>query len=343
MFVFNLPILRQVFMAWLLYGLDRRIRRFGHTALSIGRYGSDCIWAYSLGFMETYGHPEVIAFDMPPNIANSAFWRVAERLKAGEVFDQDGQPWIIEDEEIGVWRRVHPTQIDAPEGWFSAGRLYRGRYTRRADYRVMQLVLRDEASRYPWDPGYDETLRWRQPALYQPARDYGDPPPPARDLAALRLADARGWSIVPVPGPQSGFAYTVGLADHQGAELIAFMPTATLAADLLQAARWTIAEGGFVLEDGAAWDLEGMPTMRWRKVHESQYLAWNLFLLNKFRRRVMTGRRDAVDAYQLFLPDLSGRFPWEPGSKGANRQPSLFRPVDPRDVRRGRLPGMPRW
>jgi hypothetical protein len=182
-------------------------------------------------------------------------------------------------------------------------------------------VLADENGILPWEAGYNETIRFRQPALYLPAADYGGAPVTPPEEEALRIADERGWSIMRVPGGDLSWAYTIGMVEADAPELISFLPNADWAANLLNAARAAMMSGRLVPEDGLRWTDDG--------------LGLNVFRLAKLRHQQRIGRREAVEAYQLFLPDDEGRYPWDAGCPAAVRdvQPLLFEPFDPNPKR----------
>lgn len=328
---------------WHLRDIDNRIRRHGCTAIYVGDYQASPCWSYSLGFEETLRQPEVVLFDATKEDANALLWWIYKSLESGQLKLKDGEAWAPEGEAIGVWREVHATQVDTPDGWFAAALERRQRKGATDPLRVFQLVVADPSRKFPWDEGYDERLRLKQPALYMAAQDYGDTPLSPEDRNALRVADERGWSIRLIDAAALKWAYTIGLADAGAPELISFLHSADMAANILHEAQAYLARGDLVLEDGLRWnDLE--LECCWRRVHESQYMALNVFFLAKLRRERRSGRREAVEAYQLFLPDRQGRYPWEPGCHKANRdaQPLLYQPLDPAQLERGPLAALMR-
>jgi hypothetical protein len=329
---------------WHLRDLDTRIQRHGWTAIYVGDYETTPSWVYTLGFDETLGRPELIFFDVPQELANGLLHKAFADLKSGELTLEDGEPWIIEGDRYGVWRKVHPSQIDGPDLWLAAAVNRREKLTgRRAELEAFQLVVADDNARLPWEPGYNERLRMKQPALYLPAQDYGDVQLSPGDREALRVADERGWSIRLVDAPELKWAYTIGLADAGRPEMIAFLHSAHMAANILHETQAYLARGDLVLEDGLRWNDLGLDGC-WRRVHESQYLALNVFFLTKLRHERRSGRREAVDAYQFFRPDQEGRYPWEPGCNRVVRdcQPMLFEPHHPDQLRRGPLAALMR-
>ncbi|MBI1199390.1 MAG: DUF4262 domain-containing protein [Phenylobacterium sp.] len=153
-----------------------------------------------------------------------------------------------------------------------------------------------------------------------------------RTQRALRKnIETNGWTIVPVEGPDFGWAYTVGLWERFGLpELITFTLSGDDAARLIAEAQACIATTNLSLEDGLLWNDLGFECC-WRRVSESQYLGFQWFYFTKWYYESRASRREPVECFQLFSPDNAGRFPWEDGcSEGVRRcQPQLFRPFDP--------------
>jgi len=156
---------------WNLRDLEKRIRRFGWTAMYVGAYGSEPCWTYSIGFEDRLGQPEVIVFDVPYVDANMLLAWIHEAIEGGELIPNDGEVWAPEGDVVGLWRAVHPTRFDCDEGWFAAGLAIRERAGATQPYRAFQLVARDGGGTFPWEDGYDERLRHLQPALYLPLEE----------------------------------------------------------------------------------------------------------------------------------------------------------------------------
>lgn len=330
--------------AWHGRDVDKRIAKHGWTAIYVGDYATAPTWAYTIGFQQSLGQPEIVVFDIPQETANEIFWSAYEELKTGALVLEDGKPWH-EGDEVNplVWRRVHQTQIESRVGWLTLANVRRLSQTGvMFDVEAYQLVLSDDAGKLPWESGYDERLRFRQPALYLPARDYGEEPLSPPEEEALRLADERGWSIMLVRGALD-WAYTVGLHEAGLPELVAFLPTADMAANVLHKAREHLVRGELTLSDGLRWDGLGFEVC-WRRVDDEQYLALGALRLSKLRHEVLTGRREAVETYQLVMPDDAGVYPWEPGCQKnvVNAQPPLFRRFDPAQRARGPLASLMR-
>jgi hypothetical protein len=128
-------------------------------------------YSYSVGFDEAFGHPELIVFDQPWPTAADQFFAVHDALLRNELKLQDGMVWIEDATGRFVWRKGHPSRVDA--GWLGlAGERRRRRTGDAAGLELFQLVASDRNGRLPWEPGYDESLRKWQPALYEPTEGF---------------------------------------------------------------------------------------------------------------------------------------------------------------------------
>lgn len=148
--------------------LTKVVRELGWAAVPV-RFPQDDRdrWVYTVGFSEALNHPELIVFDMPHQNAFEEFYVIFEAVRLGQLTIEDGMVWSEEGEPRCVLRRVHPQNVTA--GWFGLAeerrRLRRGEV---AGLEAFQLVLCDRNGCLPWEPGYDETVRQFQPALYEP-------------------------------------------------------------------------------------------------------------------------------------------------------------------------------
>jgi hypothetical protein len=159
----SMNILDRLRLAWAKRGQDRQIRRHGWTGVYVGDYRTAPTWAYTIGFDETLDHPEIVVFDVTQGAASQLFWRVFHEVRAGELRIDDGLKWPPEEPRC-TWRKVHPDQLDE---WLTLACIRRfDRTGIRRGLEAYQFVLSDPQGAMPWDSGYDERLRERQPALY---------------------------------------------------------------------------------------------------------------------------------------------------------------------------------
>jgi len=151
----------------------KKVARFGWTGIYVGDYHVSPTWAYTIGFHSSLRAPEIVLFDVPKGSANSLFHEVFNDLKAGKITIRDGDSWRPgETEHPVVWRRIHPTRLydnDPEEPWLGLAEDFaRLRHPDLGPIEAFQLVLSDQNGCLPWTPGYDERLRPRQRALWEP-------------------------------------------------------------------------------------------------------------------------------------------------------------------------------
>lgn len=143
----------------------RRIRRHGFTIIYVGDYRTAPTWAYTVGFAETLGGPELVVFDVPKLAANDILSHMFHELKAGRLVIADGDEALGADKRC-IWRRVHTDQLNE---WLTLACLrLQARGANPRDLEAYQLVLSDADDRLPWEDGYEERLRDRQQMLYLP-------------------------------------------------------------------------------------------------------------------------------------------------------------------------------
>jgi hypothetical protein len=144
-----------------------------------------------------------------------------------------------------------------------------------------------------------------------------------------RVAE-RGWTIIHIGGDGSRgpvWAYSVGFWEFAKApELIVFGQDMLWSNGLISEALKQI-QGGLVLTDLMPWSLEGFEGT-WRKVDPTHIRNEEWFTCARRYRRERTGNEN-LEAFQLFVPDEGGKYPWENGFDEAWRryQRELYLPT----------------
>lgn len=162
---------RKLFDSWHKWDIAKRIERHGWTGIYVGDYSTAPTWAYTIGFRRSLGAPEVVVFDIPQDAANAVFHEVFREIQAGELVIRDGERWRPDDGPM-VWRKVHPSRFadDPEQPWLSLALTFGGMLgPSDKEFDAYQLVVGDTEGNLPWEPGYDERLRPRQRALWEPA------------------------------------------------------------------------------------------------------------------------------------------------------------------------------
>ena len=137
----------------------------GWIVMRISADGPGPDFAYSIGLVRTYGHPEVIVVGLPLDVAQRIIndlgkaVRDGARFRAGEISDA-----FLKDYDV-TFRAVPGYQYGAYLGW---GRRVYGD----SDFPVLQLIYPDRAGRWPWQDGVSLQFRALQPVL----ADESEPP-----------------------------------------------------------------------------------------------------------------------------------------------------------------------
>lgn len=161
--------------------LLRKIEAHGWTATYVfdKRDPNHRDFAYTLGFSD-FGAPELIVFELDPQLINAVFWQYFHYLQSGKAL-VDGL--VFRPSDLPGFECML-RKAERPETWgsyvFDAIRYDRtkGRAGRPA---VMQIVWPSASSgHYPWSPGCPADYAASQPPLYG-----GNPPEAAPVFDAI--------------------------------------------------------------------------------------------------------------------------------------------------------------
>ncbi len=152
--------------AWLgRKGPSDAIRRSGWVLTHVGV--GDLGFAYTTGFMEDAGSPEIIMFGVRKADAMHMARQISLDLQTGALVLTDGGLWPPEESQKVMFRKVHATQMRRE--YFNVAishRLERG--LERDGLEAFQVVWPDPHGVFPWEPAFDKDYRPRQLALYGP-------------------------------------------------------------------------------------------------------------------------------------------------------------------------------
>jgi hypothetical protein len=141
------------------------IEKFGWHVMTVApRVGEDGdLWAYSTGLYYSYGHPEILLFNLERESLLKIINVIGQSVKSGKRFEAGpAYPDVLESYECS-FRLVDPSHYGAYVGfslWFYESQ----------DFPMLQCFWPDELHRFPWEAACDEWVRESQPLLYLPAR-----------------------------------------------------------------------------------------------------------------------------------------------------------------------------
>jgi hypothetical protein len=146
------------------------IEKFGWHVMTVApRVGEEGdLWGYSTGLVYSYGHAEIIVFNLDAKSLHNTVNAIGERVKNGEEFVIGERYAGIFDDRECQFRWVDKSQYKEYMGfslWFYEG----------SDFPVLQAFWPDEDNRYPWTEGGDGWIQGTQPRLDLPRiESHGD-------------------------------------------------------------------------------------------------------------------------------------------------------------------------
>lgn len=115
-------------------------------------------YTYTVGFEESFEHPEVVIFGLQPVAARGLMEMMAEHLDAGGTLPVGEFVGLLDN---GLRCALLPVRLTDHRDLFTGLSAYHGE----RPFRVEQFVWPDRQGRLPWDPGYEERLRLAQPVI----------------------------------------------------------------------------------------------------------------------------------------------------------------------------------
>lgn len=116
-------------------------------------------YAYTIGLTEHTGFPDVVVFGLTPVAARGLIGLVADTLRGGTEIPLGVELVGLLDNELRAL--FAPVDLAVWGGLFdTAAAWYRG-----AEFAVVQLVYPDRNGFLPYEPGFDQRLRFAQPLI----------------------------------------------------------------------------------------------------------------------------------------------------------------------------------
>ncbi|RFZ92343.1 DUF4262 domain-containing protein [Mucilaginibacter conchicola] len=134
------------------------IAKYGCHLTLIESNGYTPAFIYSIGLYQNYGHPEIICVGLDINVMAAIINGAKDMAAAGETivtgklyqgFLQDYDVQFLEVQELNYFDYL---------GFGS--KFYQG-----IDYPVLQMVWPDKQNKFPWEDGFNEDWKYKQPLL----------------------------------------------------------------------------------------------------------------------------------------------------------------------------------
>ena len=134
------------------------VERLGWSCLTI--HDIDPPFAYTVGLMHSFGHPELILFGRPED-DGAILADLVAAIRAGSRIDEPKEYNLLEGFPVAT-RRVHETQHEQHLG-FAMGFLRNMR--RIGELEAVQVFVPDVDGRYPFQPNCAQPVYESQPRL----------------------------------------------------------------------------------------------------------------------------------------------------------------------------------
>ncbi|MGY4308021.1 hypothetical protein ACVIJ6_005264 [Bradyrhizobium sp. USDA 4369] len=135
-----------------------KIREHGWFAMHVGADENGPGFTYTTGFWLKFGHPELIVFSLPHQVAHDTFWHLYRELEAGRRIPVDvSSPDIFTNAPamlLPVSSRHYADHLGFSR-WFYGG----------DGFECLQLIYPDRAGHFPWSSSASAQIRTAQPDL----------------------------------------------------------------------------------------------------------------------------------------------------------------------------------
>ncbi len=118
-------------------------------------------FAYSFELYEEFGHPEVIIFGLPEATMQQLINDVGQKVQAGALYSTGCLSSELLEGYTCAFGSVDQLQYGQTCTWTVW-------FYENVSFPALQLFWPDKQGRFPWDAGFSEQLRDRQPDLSQP-------------------------------------------------------------------------------------------------------------------------------------------------------------------------------
>jgi len=148
--------------------LVKDVANIGWHSLHVTGDGAIPDFVYSVGLMETYGHPEIIVFGLPMETMHDLVSNFVAGIDGGRAFVKAGSYDGIVD---GFSLATRPMNTQHHCDFVGYALWHRAFVGKSGDLRVVQCFWPDKAGVFPFEKGCSETV-----AALQPRLDLAPPP-----------------------------------------------------------------------------------------------------------------------------------------------------------------------
>ena len=138
--------------------LLQTLEQWGWFVTKVGGTDSEPPFAYSMGLYENFKHPEIILFGLDFEVMHRLINGAAKRIQQGQRYAERHRYDDLIEGYPCEFHKVNPSRYDGLLNyaiWY-----YRGEA-----FPALQLIWPDSAGLFPWEDGFAESVRKKQPIL----------------------------------------------------------------------------------------------------------------------------------------------------------------------------------
>lgn len=143
--------------------IEDSIENYGFAVMGVGGNSREPMFSYTVGLTQTHGLPEVLVFGLSPKIAHQILWAVVLEMKNHKL-KSDEFEGFVSTESANFPLVIKQVGQDRVASYVYQGHYWAERHGVTLEY--MQLVMTDKHGKFPWDEGYDPTMKPKQPELW---------------------------------------------------------------------------------------------------------------------------------------------------------------------------------
>lgn len=136
-------------------GIVKHIEEYGYSICLFEATDYIPSFAYSIGFFESYGHPEIICFGLPLKVLSAVIHDAHKRIQNGTTLEVHKKyDDFLQDYKVTFLDVTYSHKRD----WFGYAQWYYG--TR--DFPCMQMVWPDKQHLFPWEKDFNPDWIYKQ-------------------------------------------------------------------------------------------------------------------------------------------------------------------------------------
>ena len=142
------------------------IETHGWHVIKVLEGGDEPAFAYTVGLQHSFGHPELVVFGLPLDVAHSILNVAGEAIRHGAQYSVGTPTDAFLEDRLCTFCGVPDRQFRNYLGWNLW--FYEG-----PSFSALQIVWADASGQWPWHSAVDAVVRGLQPVLAD--RAGGDP------------------------------------------------------------------------------------------------------------------------------------------------------------------------